>query len=499
MADGRVRPRSSSAPRPPAALLLAAAPLRQAANPADLRRLPVTTPAATTSPSPSITALIVRKFSPAASGSTVQAVVHHARAGWPRAAQPPGEVQLTTATGKGQAAEHHHLGRHRARPRATASTRSASSATADEPDLRLRQRRQPRPAPINVAAPPPNVPGSTAIVDRGVRSTLTWAGRARPAARLPGLPVRSARTAPVATSPRHTLGPNQRRFTDTSPPADGGEVTYQVLARRAGPGASSSSSGGRRRRRCRSPETTTTTAQRADGGTDGAPPAGPPTAARRRAPRAVPPAAPRAAGPPADRADDRRARAAAARRAAPPAAVRTGGVERPLDRGQVGVGTKAPRLGTPSQANFPDLATPDDGFDQDLPTTTAPPTGWPTEATRGRPVVGLLRGAAPAAAWPSRWPPGSSSPPGPSTSGSSPGPPGPPGSPRRGRHAAQPTFAAPGTSQHRAEQCKPRRPCRAARCRCRTSVTARTTGSRRAQAHDSMLARVARRWRSAAS
>ncbi len=57
-----------------------------------------------------------------------------------------------------------------------------------------------------------------------------------------------------------------------------------------------------------------------------------------------------------------------------PTTVITGGGKKPptggrtfsaLPRGQVGVGTKAPRLGTPTGANIPDLLT-DDGFDEEL-------------------------------------------------------------------------------------------------------------------------------------
>jgi hypothetical protein len=36
------------------------------------------------------------------------------------------------------------------------------------------------------------------------------------------------------------------------------------------------------------------------------------------------------------------------------------------DRGQIGVGTKAPRLGTPSGSNIAALQTPDEGFDEEL-------------------------------------------------------------------------------------------------------------------------------------
>src|SRR5690606_13028872 len=46
-----------------------------------------------------------------------------------------------------------------------------------------------------------------------------------------------------------------------------------------------------------------------------------------------------------------------------------GGVPRsgPQPRGHTGVGTRAPRLGQPSQANFPPLLTPDDGgFEEEI-------------------------------------------------------------------------------------------------------------------------------------
>jgi hypothetical protein len=191
---------------------------------------------------------------------------------------------------------------------------------------------------IDVVAPPGNITKISATLEGGA-VRLTWSPLGSQPPDFLGYQVERGEAdawKPLARD----LGPRATSFTDTSPPAGGGTI-YRVRARRAGPRGEVLSTGG-----------ATASVDLPGGGSDTtAPPDGSSTSV---------PGTDGGAGGGAD--------GGAGGADGGGTGGGGGGAPRsgPLARGRTGIGTKAPRLGTPSQANFPPLLTPDEGFDEEI-------------------------------------------------------------------------------------------------------------------------------------
>jgi hypothetical protein len=189
---------------------------------------------------------------------------------------------------------------------------------------------------IRIAAPPPEVPKASAS-RAGSGATVSWSAVGAPPPDFLGYRVErrvgDGSWEPVAAE----LPASARSVDDASAPA-GGDVTYRVRARRAGPDGQVLSSGQRAELTGEATTTPpgtdgTTTVPGADGSTT------------------VPGG--QAAG------GGTKGTGGGSRVGALPSTIQP--------RGRTGIGTRAPRLGTPSQANFPPLLTPDDGtFEEEI-------------------------------------------------------------------------------------------------------------------------------------
>ena len=222
---------------------------------------------------------------------------------------------------------------------------------------------------VKIVAPPGNVdPGSGSI--EGGAVALSWPALSPAPPDLTG--YRVYRIDGDDATKLGEVGRNERTYTDSIPPAAGGKVTYQVKAVRAAPGQDVESLGGGKIVVDGVPvgSTTSTTTETGGGGgggaggTDGGGTAG--------------------GGGGGTAGTD-----GGATSTTKPGKTKTGGGRtfKPLGRGQVGVGTKAPRLGTPSGSNLEGLQTEDNGFDEELDYGDGLASEW-----RGRPVVHRLRG-----------------------------------------------------------------------------------------------------------
>jgi hypothetical protein len=190
---------------------------------------------------------------------------------------------------------------------------------------------------IDVAAPPPDVTKVSGTFDAG-SVQLTWTPLGAPPPDFLGYQVERGEAdewKPIARD----LGPNAKAFTDSSPPSGAGAI-YRVRARRAGPRGEVLSSGG-----------ATATVDLPGGGPDTTAPPGTDGGT------SVPGTDGGAGGGADGGADGGDGDGGGGGRAP-----RSG----PLARGRTGIGTKAPRLGTPSQANFPPLLTRDEGFEEEI-------------------------------------------------------------------------------------------------------------------------------------
>jgi hypothetical protein len=196
---------------------------------------------------------------------------------------------------------------------------------------------------IDVAAPPANVTGAKANYEGG-KVTVTWTPLSSPPPDFVGYRVErreGGEWKPLATE----LGPSAKSFTDSAPP-DGAEALYRVRARRSGPrGEVLSAGGGTATAELPGSSTTTvpgdgssTTVPGGGGGADGGADGG------------------------TGGADGGTGGGSGGGTGGSGGRGGTG----PQARGRTGIGTKAPRLGTPSQANFPPLLTPDEGFEEEI-------------------------------------------------------------------------------------------------------------------------------------
>ncbi|HJR26633.1 MAG TPA: hypothetical protein VJ804_14245, partial [Acidimicrobiales bacterium] len=99
------------------------------------------------------------------------------------------------------------------------------------------------PGSITVNAPPPEVRSPKAVLEGGT-VVLTWSAVSDPPPDFIGYRVErqepSGKYAKIAS-----LGTSATTFTDTSPPPEGGEVVYRVVALREGPNGEVPSDGGR--------------------------------------------------------------------------------------------------------------------------------------------------------------------------------------------------------------------------------------------------------------
>ena len=191
---------------------------------------------------------------------------------------------------------------------------------------------------VRVAAPPPEVPKASAVDDGGT-VVVSWTPVADADKPADFLGYRVERRVgegdwePLATK----LASDKRSFNDSAPQAGGGTVTYRVRTRRAAPPTGEAVSDGVTAELGATPTVPpgTDPGTSVPGGTDGGATGG------------------GTAGTDGGTTGGTGGGGGGG-----------GGVTR---RGRTGIGTRAPRLGTPSQANFPPLLTPDDGgFEEEI-------------------------------------------------------------------------------------------------------------------------------------
>lgn len=326
--------------------------LAQTADPNLYAGSHVTTPASTTSPSPSITAEWIRRYNNGE--SFVVKTWFTTPAGLPEGCPGSGEVPLTTATGKGQAVN---------------STISAATAQAPCNGVYSFRLLGTLTSPlfgadggyrldgqITVAAPPPPVSKLNGELESGAVN-LTWAAVSDPPPDFLGYRVERQGSDGDYTA-LATLDPDQRSSTDSTPPEEGGDVIYRVLSRRAGPnGGEILAESADRESVTVTPATTTTIPGATDGATDGGT------------------TTPTTPGGTTDGGSTGGGTAGTG-------GTTTGG-DGPLNRGVTGAGTKAPSLGRSSQANFPELTEIDPGFDETIDYGTTGEDGLAGEGADG--------------------------------------------------------------------------------------------------------------------
>ena len=201
---------------------------------------------------------------------------------------------------------------------------------------------------VDVAAPPANVAKAGATFESG-SVTITWTPLSSTPPDFLGYRV-ERREGGEWKALTTNLGPNAKSFVDSSPPS-AAEAVYRVRARRSGPRGEVASVGGGTATvdlpgsgtgtTVPGDGSSTTVPGGGDGGADGG-----------------------AGG--ADGGADGGTGTGADGGSGGSSGDRRGGSSGPQARGRTGIGTKAPRLGTPSQANFPPLLTPDAGFDEEI-------------------------------------------------------------------------------------------------------------------------------------
>lgn len=333
------------------AVALAPATQAQESIPAAYAGSKITTPASVDdTSSPKIEALFVRKFNRSFQNLQVRTWIT-VPGGLPGGCGSAGEVELPTETGDG-----------------TASGQIVSKATASTPcngtyGIRVEgtlrnnlggavQDRATLIGQVTVAVKPPAVSGVEAASD-GSSINLTWNGVSPEPKDLTG--YRIQRQDGDGWTTLGEVGPNATSYSAGPPPAEGGRITYRVLATRNGPGEDdiTCECGGKTTIEVAASGTTTTVPGGGGGGTggDGGGTGGGATGGG-------------GTGGGATGGGDTGGTTGG-----------TGGGKKPprggrtftaLPRGQVGVGTKAPRLGVATGANVPDLLTGDEGFDEEI-------------------------------------------------------------------------------------------------------------------------------------
>lgn len=329
-------------------LALAPAAVAQESIPGPYTGSRITTPAAVATSSPAITAQIVRAYNGNLQTLDIKTFIT-TPGGLPSGCGSAGEVELrTTVTATSQ-------------PNTAASTATASTPCNGTYGIRvqatLRNRlggstvdRATLIGSVNVVVPPSAVTGVDSYVEGGAVK-ISWDPYPSPPSDFTGylVQVQSGDSwATVGTIPAGT-----ESFTDSSPPGEGA-ITYRVLARRAGPGDDVTCECGGRTTVEIPGATTSTTAEPGQGGGGG-------SGGGTGEPGGSTSGQTDSDGTGGDTTSTTKAPVASS-------GGRTGGGRSfsALPRGQVGVGTKAPRLGTPTGANIPGLLTPDEGFDEEL-------------------------------------------------------------------------------------------------------------------------------------
>lgn len=193
---------------------------------------------------------------------------------------------------------------------------------------------------IDVVVPPAEVPSGAAAARDGNVARLAWPAVTDQPPDFLGYRIERA-TADDTWEVAGNVRRDTRTFTDTEPIGPGG-AAYRIRSRRAGPNGEILSDG--RVVTIAGDGTTSTSAPGTDGGTEG-----PGTDGGTSVPGT-------------DGGTGEGGTGGEGGAAGPGIVPRTG----PQPRGTTGVGTRAPRLGQPSQANFPPLLTPADDFQETI-------------------------------------------------------------------------------------------------------------------------------------
>jgi hypothetical protein len=196
---------------------------------------------------------------------------------------------------------------------------------------------------VTVAAPPPEVSGVDATMQGGA-VVITWKTLSSPPPDFTGYVVQR-QTQGGEYKTIATVGPSATTFTDQSPPPEGGETVYRVLATRNGPNGDIASGGGGRSDPVDLPVTTTSTVPgtpTTDGGATTGGTAG--TAGTGGA----------TSGADGGATDGGTSGSGTGGRRSP----------RTPARGSTGIGIPSPRLGSSSNSGL--LLNPDEGFDEEI-------------------------------------------------------------------------------------------------------------------------------------
>jgi hypothetical protein len=327
--------------------VLLCAPPAFAANPSTYDGSHITTPTQVDTSSPVIGAVIVRK---AGANERVDVGTYFTTPdGLPDGCGPAGEKQLPTSTAPN------------GEPNALQSTAVGSApcngtygirieATLTNRILGIKVDSATYPGSVQVAEPPANVSGVEGALD-GTSVVLSWSRASGPAPDFKG--YRIERRDGDGWTKLDTVGTNTSTFTDTTPPPEGGEISYRVLGRRSGPNGEVLSGGGGRVTVSVPVPTTTTPVTNPDGtpvttvpGSSGSGGSGGTGSGGSGGTGS--------GGTGGTGTDGGRAPS------------RTGRTFNTVPRGTVGIGTKAPRIGTPQVSNIPDLTVGDNGFNETL-------------------------------------------------------------------------------------------------------------------------------------
>lgn len=348
-----MRRRRAGAAAAGVALVLALAPSGQAQEsiPPAYAGSRITTPAAVSTSSPAITADIVREYNGRLQGLHPKSFLI-VPGDLPSGCGPTGEVLLDTVieppskpntTSTKAIASTPCNGSYGIRVEATLRNNFGGSAV-DRVVLVGR---------VNVVAPPSAVSGVEASAD-GSTVRITWSSSA--GSHPDFLGYRIQRQTGDGWTTLADVGRDDTSYSDGSPPSEG-RITYRVLARRSGPsGDVTCDCGGRTTIELQGSTTTSTAPGGTDGGTTGGD--GGTTGGSGGADGGT-----TGGGADGGTPGDGTTPTTAGSSGRTP---RGGRSFSALPRGQVGVGTKAPRLGTPTGANIPGLLTPDAGFDEEL-------------------------------------------------------------------------------------------------------------------------------------
>lgn len=326
------------------ALLLLAPAHAADSVPPELEGSRNTTPLASETASPTITALIHRKNN--VIGERIDAKTWFTTpAGLPAGCPAPGEVEVTnkaTDSGEKNTALITAFGSAPCNGTYGVRIQATLVRVGSDPVATFT-------STVNVLVPPANLTGVSGVAE-GANAVLSWPAVSPKPLDLIGYRIlRYDGEDPTTIA---EVGPEQLSFTDTPPL--GGRVTYQVLALRSGPGTKvPSAGGGKVTVELPVVTTTSTTPPGTDGGTDSGATDGGATAG-----------ADGGATAGTDSGVTTTTAKGGGTVVTPP---KNGGGRSfaPLPRGQVGVGTKAPRLGVPSQSNV-DALLNDDGYDEEL-------------------------------------------------------------------------------------------------------------------------------------